>query len=65
MSHADSGTVPSIQEPGSIHSATKSAKIYDFIVLRFSKSTIYSDNSIAYLLILPKVSLLSKISFSG
>jgi hypothetical protein len=47
MSHIDSGTTPSIEELGSIRSATKSAMICDFIVLHFSKSMIYSNNSIA------------------
>jgi hypothetical protein len=63
--HGDSGTAPSVVKPGSVYSATKSAKICDFMALRFSKSTTCSDNSIAHLLILPKLSLFSKISFNG
>jgi hypothetical protein len=59
------GTTPSVEEPGFVHSATKSAMICDFIVLHFSKSTIYSNNFIAHLLILLELSLLSKISFNG
>jgi hypothetical protein len=39
MSHADSGTCPSTLKPGSVHSATKSTKICDFMAMHFSKST--------------------------
>jgi hypothetical protein len=63
--HGDLGIAPSVAKPGSVHSATKSAKIWDFMALRFSKSTMCSYNSIAHLLILPKLSLFLKISFSG
>jgi hypothetical protein len=65
MAHGASGIIPSAAKPGSVHSAMKSAKSYDFIALLFSKSTIYSDNSIAHLLTLPELSLLPKISFNG
>jgi hypothetical protein len=50
--HGDSGTAPSVVKLDSVHSATKSAKIWGFMALRFSKSTTCSDNSIVYLLIL-------------
>jgi hypothetical protein len=63
--HGDSGTAPLVVKPGSVLSATKLAKIWDFMVPRFSKSTTCSDNSIAHLLILLELSLFLKISFSG
>jgi hypothetical protein len=63
-SHGDLSTAPSITEPGSVHSAIKSAKICDFIVLRFLKSSTCFECSIAHLLILPKLSLLLNISFN-
>jgi hypothetical protein len=63
--HGDLGTAPSIVKLCSIHSAMKSAKIWDFMVLHFSKSTMCSYNSIAHLLILSELSLFLKISFSG
>jgi hypothetical protein len=63
--HGDLGTTHSIAEPSSVHSATKSANIWDFMVVCCSKSTICSDNSIAHLLILPELSLFLKMSFSG
>jgi hypothetical protein len=31
--HGDSGTAPSIAEPGSVHSATKSANIWNFMAV--------------------------------
>jgi hypothetical protein len=64
-SHGDLGIGPFGAESGSIHSAIKSANIYDFIALRFSKSMTYSKTSITHLLILPELSLLPNISFSG
>jgi hypothetical protein len=42
----------------------KLAKTCDFIALLFSKSTIYSYNSIAHLLTLSELSLISKMSFN-
>jgi hypothetical protein len=65
ISHGDSGTAPSTSESGSVHSAIKSAKIWDFMALRFSKSTMCSESSITHLMILPKLSLFPKMSFSG
>jgi hypothetical protein len=64
-SNGDSWTASSTEELGSVHSATKSARIYDFITLCFSKSTKYFESSIAHLLILPELSLLPKMSFNG
>jgi hypothetical protein len=43
-SHGDSGTMPSVWELGSVHSAMKLAKAYDFIAFLFSKSTTYSKS---------------------
>jgi hypothetical protein len=57
--------MPSIREPSSVHSATKLAKICDSITLLFSKSTTYSDSSVAHLLIMSELSLLPKIPFNG
>jgi hypothetical protein len=37
--HGDSGTAPSVAKPSYIHSTMKSTKIWDFMALRFSKST--------------------------
>jgi hypothetical protein len=62
--HGVSGTSSSVVEWGSIHSSTKSAKTCDFIALRFSKSTTYSDSSIPHLLIFSELSLLPKMLFS-
>jgi hypothetical protein len=42
--HGDSGTAPSIVKLGSVHSAMKLAKIWDFMALRFSKSTMCFEN---------------------
>jgi hypothetical protein len=64
-SHGDLDTMPFIRELGSIHSATKSARISDYVALLFSKSTTYSDSSISHLLIHLELSLLLKISFSS
>jgi hypothetical protein len=63
--HGDSGTAPSVVKSSSVHSATKSAKIWDFMALRFSISTTCSDNTIAHLLTLSELPLFLKISFSG
>jgi hypothetical protein len=43
----------------------KLAKTYDFIALCFLKSTMYSESSIAHLLILLELSLVPKMSCSS
>jgi hypothetical protein len=57
--------VLSTWDRGSIQSATKLAKIYGFIALRFSKSTVYSESSVAHLPILLELSLFLKMLCSG
>jgi hypothetical protein len=63
-SQGDFCALSSAWDQGSVQSTTKSAKIHDFIVLRFSKSTMYFESSVSHLPILLEFSLYFESSVS-